>query len=215
MGNIFNIDNKFFTFMGKVADVIILNLLFIVTCIPIVTIGTSVTALYSVSLKLVDDNAPYIAKEYFHAWKENFRQSMIFWVISMVVGALLGVSLLVRTTGTMDTILHFCVILGCIIYIMIQQYLFPLLAKFENTILQTIVNAFIMSMRHIVITAVLIAAWMIIVIPMLLNQSMLAQFTMFWMLFGFALVARVQAMVLSRLFDSYIPKTQVENEIGQ
>lgn len=59
MKNIFNLDNRFFSFMSNVGDVIILNLLFIVTCLPIITIGTSVTALYSVSMKLASKRTLY------------------------------------------------------------------------------------------------------------------------------------------------------------
>lgn len=83
MKNIFNLDNRFFTFMGKVADVMILNLLFIITSIPTITIGTSLTALYSVSLKQSSGTSSYIAKEYFFAWKTNFKQSTIMWIFSL------------------------------------------------------------------------------------------------------------------------------------
>ena len=53
MDRIFNMDNKFFTFMGRVADLIILNLLFLLCCIPIVTIGPAITAMYYVTMKMV------------------------------------------------------------------------------------------------------------------------------------------------------------------
>ena len=46
MGRFFNMDNKFFVFMGKIADLCMLNLLCIICCIPIVTAGASLTALY-------------------------------------------------------------------------------------------------------------------------------------------------------------------------
>ena len=59
--------------MSKAADIMILNMLFILTSLPIITIGTSLTALYSVSLKQSAGTSAYVAKEYFHAWKENFR----------------------------------------------------------------------------------------------------------------------------------------------
>ena len=52
MDRLFNMDNKFFVFMGRVADLIILNLLCILCCLPIVTAGASVTAMFYVTLKM-------------------------------------------------------------------------------------------------------------------------------------------------------------------
>ena len=55
MGKIFNYDSKFFAGMTKVSDTIIINILFVICSIPIVTIGASITALYSVSMKITRD----------------------------------------------------------------------------------------------------------------------------------------------------------------
>ena len=65
MDRIFNMDNKFFTFMGRVADLIILNLLFLLCCIPIVTIGPAITAMYYVTMKMVRNEEAYIARSFF------------------------------------------------------------------------------------------------------------------------------------------------------
>ena len=63
--SLFNMDNAFWRTMGKIADLIILNILFIICCIPIVTIGASYTALYTVMLKLVKNEEPYIFRGFF------------------------------------------------------------------------------------------------------------------------------------------------------
>ena len=52
MDRLFNMDNKFFTVMGRVADLIMLNVVFLICCLPIVTIGASLTALHYVTLKM-------------------------------------------------------------------------------------------------------------------------------------------------------------------
>lgn len=62
---IFNADNKFFGFMGKAADLIILNILFVVCSLPIVTIGASVTAMYYVTLKMIKNEESYISRSFF------------------------------------------------------------------------------------------------------------------------------------------------------
>ncbi|MFQ9510793.1 MAG: DUF624 domain-containing protein, partial [Lachnospiraceae bacterium] len=59
MGGLFNLDNPVWRFIGKLVDVALLNLLWIICCIPIVTIGPATTAMYYVTLKLVRDEEGY------------------------------------------------------------------------------------------------------------------------------------------------------------
>ena len=89
MSNLFNPDNKFFTFMGRVADLMILNILCIICCIPVITIGPAITAMFYVTLKMVRNEESYIAKSFFRSFKQNFRQSTIVWVVMLLAGILL------------------------------------------------------------------------------------------------------------------------------
>ena len=207
MKNIFNLDNGFFTFMGKVADVMILNLLFIITSIPIITIGASLTALYSVSLKQSSGSSSYIAKEYFHAWKSNFKQSTIMWIFSLIAFALLFMNLTLKIDGTFSLAMHFIMILSMILYIIVTLYAFPLLAKFDNTIKHTIVNAFLMSMRHFLTTCILLGTAAFFIFLTFAYPPMIEVTAMAWFLFFFAIIARIQATFLDRIFERYIPQT--------
>ena len=64
MNRFFNMDNKFFVFMGRVADLLLMNFLCILCCIPVVTAGASITALYYVTLKMARDEESYIARSF-------------------------------------------------------------------------------------------------------------------------------------------------------
>ena len=90
MDRIFNMDNKFFTFMGRLADLVILNLLCIVCCIPIVTAGASITAMYYVTLKMVRNEEAYIIRGFFHSFKQNLKQSLIIHLIMLFAGIMLA-----------------------------------------------------------------------------------------------------------------------------
>ena len=79
------IDNPIMRGMGRLADFIILNLLWVVCSIPIITIGASTTALYTVMMKLVKNEEGYIAKGFLKAFKENFKQSTIMWIIFLLI----------------------------------------------------------------------------------------------------------------------------------
>ena len=72
MRNLFSMDSGIFRFLTRLADLMILNILFIVCCIPIVTIGASVTSLYYVTLKMAVNEEGYIAKAFLKSFRQNF-----------------------------------------------------------------------------------------------------------------------------------------------
>ena len=87
MDKFFNLDNPVMAFMGKIADLIILNFIVILFSLPIFTIGASWTALYYVTLKMVRKEESYMFKDFWHSFKENFKQATIIWLLVLVVAA--------------------------------------------------------------------------------------------------------------------------------
>ena len=77
MGRIFSLDSPLFSFLNKVADLILLNILTMICCLPIITIGASMTALHYVVLKMVRDEESYIVRSYFKSFRQNFKQATI------------------------------------------------------------------------------------------------------------------------------------------
>ena len=90
MGDFFNVDNKFFQGLGKIIDVICLSAFWFFLCIPIVTAGAATTALYYTVNKVIRNNRSYIGREFWHAFKTNFRQSTIVWLILLLLYAIMG-----------------------------------------------------------------------------------------------------------------------------
>ena len=93
MGRIFDMDNKFFRFMSKVADLCILNIICVVCCIPVITAGASITAMYYVTLKMVRNEEAYILRSFFKSFKQNFKQATIINLIMLLIGVVLYVDL--------------------------------------------------------------------------------------------------------------------------
>ena len=77
MSNLFNPENKFFVFMGRVADLMILNFVCMICCIPIVTAGPAITAMYYTTLKMARNEETYILKGFFHSFRQNLKQGII------------------------------------------------------------------------------------------------------------------------------------------
>ena len=89
MDSLFRYDSKFWGLIEKITDIVLLNFLFIVTCIPVVTIGASLSAMYSVALKKIKNEDIYVAKEFIKSFRENFKVSTIVWILMIVVGCVL------------------------------------------------------------------------------------------------------------------------------
>jgi len=85
MGKLFNLDSPVFSFLNKAADLIWLNILTFICCIPVVTIGASMTALNYVVLKMVRNEEGYITRSYFKSFKQNFKQATVIWLIVLAV----------------------------------------------------------------------------------------------------------------------------------
>ena len=102
---LFNYDNPVWRFIGKLGDLILLNILWIVCSIPIVTAGAATTAVYYVTLKLVrDENDGTIKKLFSIPLRRNFVQSTIIWVILLAAGALLAFDFWFFLTGQMNSL---------------------------------------------------------------------------------------------------------------
>ena len=215
MGRIFDMNNKFFGFMSKVADLCILNIICVVCCIPVITAGASITAMYYVTLKMVRNEEAYILRSFFKSFKQNFKQATIINLIMLLIGVVLYIDLNVSKAmqGGAGQIFQVIFMAFVLIYFILFLYVYPVLARFYNTIKNTIKNALFMAIRHFPYTVVMV---IIAVCPLLLLlvKSYQIQSTLFvlFLLMGFALIAYCNSFFLVKIFDNYMPKEEDEQE---
>lgn len=216
MNRIFNMDNKFFTFMGRIADLIILNLLCIVCCIPIVTIGPAITAMFYVTMKMVRNEEAYIVKGFFHSFKENLKQGIIINIIILAAFTMLSldISLVRGMEGTVYKVLLYIFLVLLFMSMLIYLYIYPVLAKFYNTIKHTFINAFLMSIRHlpysILMIVISLLPFAILFIPSFRVQSFLI---MLFILMGAAVIAYINSFFFVKIFDKYMPEEEKEESV--
>ena len=86
----FSYESKFSQILLKISGSCLLNLLWFVCSLPIVTIGASTTALYYASLKLVRDEDHHIVSQFFRSFRENFKQATVLWLILLGAGLFLA-----------------------------------------------------------------------------------------------------------------------------
>lgn len=141
MSNILSPNSKFYSVLNWFADLLILNLLFLLTSIPLVTVGASLTALYTVVFRIGTPEEGSVVRAYFEAFKSNFKNSTVIWLILLAVFVICGVDLLVaaNSEGLLRSIRF--VFWAAILYgMMAMCYAFPLASRFENKPLATLIN---------------------------------------------------------------------------
>jgi len=204
MGKFFNLDSPLMRFMTKLADLMILNLLFLITCIPVITIGAAWTSLYYVTLKMVKDEESGIIRSYFRSFKQNFRQATILWLGILVIAAVLVLDLVIlaRIDSPVAAAMNMGIGILAILGFLVLQYLFPLLAKFDAGTVQTLKNACILAVAHLPRTLLMAFCSVGAVIITLYNAYTLSLGILIWLLIGFGIMAFSNSSILAKIFDT-------------
>ena len=87
---IFDLDSPLMNVLNKMADLMWLNILTLICCIPIITAGAAFTSMHYVALKIVRNEESYITRSFFKSFKTNFRQATLIWLMILLIAAVLG-----------------------------------------------------------------------------------------------------------------------------
>lgn len=200
MSKIFDMNNPVWQFIGKLVDATVLNICWFVCSLPIVTFGASTTALYYALMKDTADEETHYVKAFFKSFKQNLKQGIGLGLLTLIVGALLFFA--VRFYGTMEGtlwgIIRGVAIACLILYVMTLQYVFALLARFDNKTKNLIVNAFFLSIRHVGWTFVMIF-FLLAVLFVIFIMNFLPLILM-----GYGLVVYLDSYVLNHVLKPYL-----------
>lgn len=212
----FAYDSKFTQLLMKLCYACCLNFLWFVCSLPIVTIGASTTALYYVSLKIIRGEESHVAAQFFQAFRKNFKQATVIWLILLVFGFILGTDGYILyhllqnasgTTGVIWTLALAAVIAVAIMYVIELLYVFPLLASVSNTTLAMLKNALLIGTHYLFATILIFA------IHFAMFFVVVAMFTPM-IVFGEGLCALLSAWLLDRVLVSVsgTPEEKEETE---
>jgi len=153
----FSIDSPLYKFLSKLLDVLKLNFLWIIFSIPIITIGASTVAAMSVALKMVDDEEGYIGRSFIKAFKENWKQGTMLWIITVIAGYAIYLDFQLFEAVEGNPIMF--LIIGMVSAALATAaliYSYPLSARYENTLFRTIQNSIDISRKYFGRTLLLI-----------------------------------------------------------
>lgn len=199
--SIFAVDGKLAVFLNRLGSLIVLNLLTVVCCIPVVTAGAAMTALYAMTLRLTRGEEEQIVGNYLKAFRDNFKQATLLWLIGggIVLFMAFDIWLLRSLSGTFGQVYRILLFALILLFVMVLIHAFAVLARFDNTTRNTVKNALLFCAGHIG-PACLMAA--VTLIPAIL-LTVSYRFFSVDILIGISGPAYVASMYFTPLFRAY------------
>ncbi len=203
-------EQPFWQFIAKLGWAVLFNFIFILTCIPIITIGASITALDTVMMKIAKGEGSHYVRMYFQSFLASFVSSTISWVLTVIVSIFFFVDAVLMYHESMK-ILFVLALLACFAVLMFIQTVFALTARFEGSWHETISRARFVWMQDFWLVAV--AAILNIIIIGGVGWSIRVRNVFSWLvILWFGLAALCNAFVYNRIFHKY-SEDEIEEEI--
>lgn len=203
-----SIDSKFYKIMSQFVDIMLINVLFLITSIPIITVGASFSAVSTLYINYTVGNTDQIIPQYFKAFKKNFKQSTIIYIILSIFSTLLIINWMLFPNyegplkwGVLITLFIF----STIVYIY-SLIIYPYIAKFHNSLAQASKNILWMFVDNVVSISGMGLMTFLPVIVMIYYPWTLPIFLYYFMFFGFSLIVYVNTLILNNIFEKYISK---------
>lgn len=206
---LFNPDSRIMIFLSRLADLVILNILWLVCCIPVVTIGASTTAMYHVIRHWQKDSVSSIMRDFFQSFKEDFKQATPVYLILLIptVAVVMNAMLIFNPENSAAVPSYLLVIwfISALILLFISSFVYPVMAFFADSIFKTLRNAMVLALANLPRTILISILNLLPVILLFVNLSFFLQSSIFWLLIGGALVAYLNMSILKPVFKKLVP----------
>lgn len=213
IADVLNFGNSFYEFMKKIGWVFAASVLFVVTSIPIFTIGASLTALYAVMFKLVQERELHLMKDYFESFKKNFSCSTIIWIVCLVIGVICYVDIsffigTLKSFGAVGVIMLIVAVAVTVVFLIFALAAFPIIAEFDSNLGDTIT-----LLKFVIKRNLKKCIWAVISTVLVLGFAFLVVFYRLFIFIYFPFLATgLNAFILAYIFDSVLRPYYEEDE---
>lgn len=204
-----NYDNIFIRMLSRVGDAMLLSILFVLSCVPIITIGAAFTSLYYTAMKGISGDDGYIWKFYTRSFKQNFKQATGMWMLFLVAFFILSVDIwfwMTQWKATGNALAKpflFVSVVLLTLTVMTFIYTFALQAKFDNSWKVQLRNAFLLSIKNFPMTLLMLLTYL--VIAWCFYYDIVISIIVY-VLIGFGAVGYLWAYIMLRCFKPYLPE---------
>ncbi len=193
-------ENPIVSMLSKASDLLILNLLMLLGCLPIITIGASVTAGHFVALRIKREEGHVVA-DFWQSFKENFKQATVVWLIFLAIAGCVFVVLWFFGKESVG------LSVGCMIVLIfafiLSLWAFPILSRFVYGTPALLRNSMLLCFRHLPRTLGMVLGSLLPIVMLLLGYYALP----FLLLYGLSVPVYISASLYHGVF------TQLEEAV--
>lgn len=204
MKGLLNPDSPLNQFLVRIADLCIINIFTLILCLPVVTAGAAITAAHKTTQDMIHDNVTGVVRPYFKSFTTNFKQATVVWLLELFfIAVMVGYFWLIYiyTTGTFRTISFIVLAVAAFVLFSLATFMYPLIARYENTLKQHLLNAIQLVMFNLPRTFVTVV---VDVAPLVLGfffVTLFMQLGVLILLFGVAFMILIHNSLLKSIFD--------------
>lgn len=209
MKNIFSLDGPVFRFISVIADLCILNIVWIIFSLPVFTIGASTTAMFTLTIEMVKGNDVKVIKDFFKAFKANFKRATIIWLIMLGTGLFLGLDYYMfgDMPGSIGTIVKYLITFIAVYFSFMLIYIFAILPTYKNTVKNAFRNSVLLPFLNLPYSLVLLGLILVLVYVTILDLEFFFKYGfLLWVMFGFATYAYLASFIFVRIFIKDFPE---------
>ncbi len=209
MNKIFSLDGPVFSFLSKIADLCILNILWLTCCIPFITIGAATASAYTITIEMVKGNDVKIIRTFYKGVYDNFKRATIIWLILALSAAFLGydyylLSKLGTKAAEMMTYALSCVAVYMAFVIM---YIFPILPTYKNTVKNAFRNSLLLPFLNLPYSFILLGLHFVVIYATVHDFNIFMKFgILYWLMLGFGLLFYLASFIFVRIFIRDFPE---------
>ena len=207
MWNFFNPDGLFARIMNTVWNLILLNILWLLCCLPVVTVGAATAALYTVLLKMRDGSENRVVRLYFAALKENFRRATAVWLALLAALVVCGLDLALATQAQ-GLVLRVICMAGLLFVAMVWTFAFLLVARYENTWRGQLKNAALLALSHLPRLLLAWLPWAACILLTIWSFQTLYVILPLWLMAGFSSLHYYNLMVFTPVLRKLEPAAE-------
>lgn len=204
MFSMFSPDSKIMQVIGRICDLVLLNIVFLLCCLPVFTFGAAVSALYTVCFRMMREEDSHILKQYFRAFRENFRQGTSIGILLLVIVApalcYFDRAFRLETAARYGSLLFLFIAMAGLLA---GSWVFPWISQFRNTTRQALVNALILSITQLPRSLCILVIWLLPVLLWAANYDLFLKISFLWLALYFAAAAYMSTGLLWNVFKPY------------
>lgn len=208
MPNFFS-DSSILKAVTRLGELVLLNLCYLLCCLPIVTIGAATAALYAVCFRFGTPREGGVLRCFFRAFGQNLKKGILLWVVILLLLAMAGYLVLlflggsgVARLGLMPGLVVLLVVL------IVWGYTFPLMSLFENSCRGTLKNALILGLSYLPRSLCVVAVNLSPVILLLINAEWFLRWSILLIFLFFSAAAYLNTFLLRKVFAPFLPSEE-------